>query len=125
VFTLAHLFAGFWLFKTLLLGRLSRRIKVKDICKAEEQAANVGPQAGGSVDVCINIISSSTGVTGNTPQPQDGSTASCCLQAVTELVWTRVGCSYRSHGTNKVVLKNVWGAALSGEVQVRFLCWCK
>jgi hypothetical protein len=35
-----------------------------------------------------------------------------------EMLWKRGGCSYKAHGSGRVVLQDVWGSALSGEVQV-------
>ncbi|WIA12631.1 hypothetical protein OEZ85_006286 [Tetradesmus obliquus] len=61
-------------------------------------------------------MSSQVGVTAQ-ESLQGASTASCSIHTIKELAWKRVGCSYRPHGTNKVVLQDAWGTALSGEVQ--------
>jgi hypothetical protein len=37
-----------------------------------------------------------------------------------ELLWKRVGCSYKAHGSDKVVLQDVSGCALSGEFIATF-----
>jgi hypothetical protein len=51
-----------------------------------------------------------------------GGRAASCTKALKEMTWSRVGCTYKAHGVDKVVLQGVWGAAVSGEVQVR--CYC-
>lgn len=116
---LAHLFAGFWLIKALLLGRRKQQQnKSSKLYKDESLAAEAGHD--GSADIWVSM-SSQVGVTAQ-ESLQGASTASWSIHTIKELAWKRVGCSYRPHGTNKVVLQDAWGTALSGEVQVSLSC---
>ena len=48
----------------------------------------------------------------------DGGVAAPQVERV-EVEWQRIGCTYRIGGRTKVVLRDIWGKAVPGEMQVR------
>jgi hypothetical protein len=177
----AHVFAGAWVCRTLLLGKRHwKKSGVNPVCSisanTEKSPSRIGdpgnpnstvaqatPQqlsgtspernvwsaaghslpsytqrTGGNRTNAVSVSSSAVDVeaaadAGWSPrissQCKDsdfaavgGTAASCCTQALAEIRWSRVGCIYKAHGCDKVVLQDVWGAALSSEVQVRLRC---
>jgi hypothetical protein len=86
--------------------------------------AGHGSHANGSTvnsreeDACVEIAPPA--VVGSSAQGHSSliTASTPTTSTLQDMVWKRVGCSYKAPGTDKVVLQDVWGCALSGEVQV-------